>query len=67
MGQWIRDKIMEMEPKAVDEQLAQPEAHEEQHGAPRGAFLFVMLMLLGYVVYWIFMYAEVVIQRSSGA
>lgn len=58
---------MDIEPQAVDEQLPQEQAHDDEHGTPRGAFLFVMLMLLGYVIYWVFMYAEVVIQRSSGA
>ncbi len=38
---------------------AQNEAQEEKHFEPRGAFAFVLLMLLFYLIYYALMYFEI--------
>jgi hypothetical protein len=38
------------------------QAHD--HFEPRGTFVFVLLMLLGYAIYWGYMWFIVAIERS---
>lgn len=41
----------------------------DAHGddfSPRGTLLFVLLMLLGYVLYWGYLWFIVVIERGAG-
>ncbi|MBN1965610.1 MAG: hypothetical protein JW910_13250 [Anaerolineae bacterium] len=40
--------------------------HEDEAAAPRGAFIFVMLMLAGYFVYWFAMWFTVFVERGGG-
>ncbi|MCA9904223.1 MAG: hypothetical protein KC547_10220 [Anaerolineae bacterium] len=54
------------QPAAEDAQIVEPapqEAQEEKHFEPRGAFAFVLLMLLFYVLYYAFMYYQVFVGR----
>lgn len=39
---------------------------QEEYAAPRGAFAFVLLMLLGYVIYWAYIWL-IVMGRGAGA
>ncbi len=51
--------IMAHEPNAT-------ELHsDEAYDAPRGAFLFVLLLLTVYAIYWIVIYAEIVLRRGG--
>lgn len=38
---------------------------EEKHFEPRGAFTFVLLLLLFYLAYYIFIYVQVFVQRGG--
>jgi hypothetical protein len=38
---------------------------EEKHFEPRGAFTFVLLLLLFYLAYYILMYVQVFVQRGG--
>jgi hypothetical protein len=48
---------------------AEPATPEDGHGefSPRGTFLFVLLMLLGYAGYWAFVWITVVLRAGGGA
>ncbi|MCC6613926.1 MAG: hypothetical protein IT320_10640 [Anaerolineae bacterium] len=51
---------------AEEAQIAEPkqdEAKEEKHFEPRGAFAFVLAMLVFYALYYAFMYWEIFIGR----
>jgi hypothetical protein len=62
---------------AVDMQTEQPQAEAEAepvvethteaepHFEPRGAYAFVLLMLLGYSLYFAFLYFTVFIERGG--
>jgi hypothetical protein len=39
---------------------------EEQHFTPRGTLLFLLVMLLGYALYWAYLWFIVVIERGAG-
>lgn len=56
-------------PENSDELLVvdEPEGTEEYGGyaPPKGAFLFVLVMLVGYAIYWLLTYAEIVIARNG--
>lgn len=56
----------EVEAEPTTAPVEQPAEHgDEEANTPRGAFLFVLLMLAGYAIYWIFVYAEVVFRRGG--
>jgi hypothetical protein len=46
-----------------DEAQGRQGEHGEEHFVPRGTFLFVMVMLLGYALYWGYMWL-LVVQRA---
>jgi hypothetical protein len=54
----------------VDDQVRHlPDGDDEReqagdHFEPRGTFVFVLLMLLGYAIYWGYMWFIVAIERS---
>lgn len=56
---------MEQETK-VEAQNAQPEAdaHHSEYDAPRGAFVFSMLLLIFYLGYWAFHWFEIFVLRG---
>jgi hypothetical protein len=54
---------VEVEHKPQQES-AEP-VHEEKHFEPKGAFYFVLLMLLGYALYFAFVYFQVFIERGG--
>lgn len=47
----------------ADPMLAQSE-HEEEHFDPRGALAFVIIMVVGYVIYWFITYFEILAHGS---
>lgn len=53
----------ELPPENVPENAAQPvEAHhegEEPFEMPRGAIAFIVLLLVGYGVYWLMIYSQI--------
>lgn len=62
---------------AADEETSAPAAQheaadqdtgeqEEQHFTPRGTLLFLLVMLLGYALYWAYLWFIVVIERGAG-
>lgn len=55
----------------VERPLSPPEseqvATERDSFAPRGTLIFVLLMLLGYALYWAYLWFIVVIERGVGA
>jgi hypothetical protein len=42
------------------------EQEEEQQFTPRGTLLFLLVMLLGYALYWAYLWFIVVIERGAG-
>lgn len=42
------------------------ETSEREDFAPRGTLLFVLVMLLGYMLYWAYLWFIVVIERGIG-
>jgi hypothetical protein len=55
---------------ATQPETAAPEqetaAQEEQQFTPRGTLLFLLVMLLGYALYWAYLWFIVVIERGAG-
>jgi hypothetical protein len=56
-------------PAAQPETAAQEQEtaeQEEQPFTPRGTLLFLLVMLLGYALYWAYLWFIVVIERGAG-
>ena len=56
---------MENKPEGIEENVAHAESEDEINAAPTGAFLFVLVMILGYIVYYASLYIEVFIARGA--
>ncbi|MDX2139421.1 MAG: hypothetical protein SF123_15160 [Chloroflexota bacterium] len=50
---------------APSEMVKTEAVHEEKHFEPKGAFFFVLLMLLGYALYFAFVWFQVFIERGG--
>lgn len=47
------------------EQKPNNESEEQEHFEPKGAFAFVLIVLLGYAAYYAFIYYQVFIERGG--
>lgn len=56
---------MEQHETIPEAQETTEQTDQDQYGAPRGAFVFVLLMLAGYIVYWFSTYLLVVVERGG--
>jgi hypothetical protein len=50
---------------ARPEHEAENEQHERDGFEPRGTLIFVLIMLLGYALYWAYLWFIVVIERGG--
>jgi hypothetical protein len=50
----------------TDAQEQETAEQEEQTFTPRGTLLFLLVMLLGYALYWAYLWFIVVIERGAG-
>lgn len=48
----------------MDQDQNENERHDKSF-SPRGAFLFVLLMMAGYILYWASIYYTVIIERGA--
>jgi hypothetical protein len=62
-----KDSVIEDAPvEAIANTEAQPgEDRREEEGEPRGAFTFVILMIVFYIGYWVFSWFEIFATRGS--
>jgi hypothetical protein len=49
----------------IDQKPSVSPVEEEKHFEPKGAFVFVLLVLLGYAAYFAFVYYQVFIERGG--
>ncbi len=47
-------------------ELDTQEEDDDENFVPRGTLLFVLFMLLGYALYWAYLWFTVVIERGAG-
>lgn len=54
------------EPATREQEASDYEEGSESGFTPRGTLLFLMVMLLGYALYWAYLWFIVVIERGAG-
>jgi hypothetical protein len=60
------EEAVQVAQQAADEQpVVDVEAEDLKYPRPRGAFIFVMLLITFYVVYWTISYIEIFIIRGA--
>jgi len=57
--------VVEAQQEADEQPLVDVETVEMVYPRPRGAFLFVMLLIMFYIVYWSVSYFEIFIVRGG--